>query len=148
MNYIIRNMVKEDRETIIKMMKVFYASDAVLSNGTIEIFQNDFDNCINDSPYLEGYVFELNGIILGYAILAKSFSTEYGVNCIWIEDLYIEPEYRGKGIGSNFFKFIEEKYPNYLFKLEVEEDNQKAINMYYKNNFKILPYIEMIKLNK
>lgn len=145
---LIRKMLKEDKDEVINMMKVFYASEAVLSNGSNEIFLNDFKEATNDSPYLEGYVFEKNNKILGYAMIAKSFSTEYGVPCIWIEDLYIKEDFRGKGIGSKFFKYIEEKFPDCLFKLEVEQENNKAFNMYKKNQYQHLPYLEMIKINK
>ena len=60
--------------------------------GSEEIFENDVENCINENPYLEGYVFEENGVLLGYAMVAKSFSTEFGKPCMWIEDIYLKPE--------------------------------------------------------
>lgn len=145
MNYSIRLMSLKDKEEVLQMMKVFYESEAVLSNGSNEIFNSDFDNCVNDNPYLEGYVFCLEDKILGYAMIAKSFSTEFGKPCIWIEDLYIKDEYRNKGIGSKFFKFIEEKYPNTIMRLEAEESNEAALHVYKKAGFKILPYIELKK---
>lgn len=145
MNYSIRLMSLKDKEEVLQMMKVFYESEAVLSNGSSEIFNSDFDNCVNDNPYLEGYVFCLEDKILGYAMIAKSFSTEFGKPCIWIEDLYIKDEYRNKEIGSIFFKFIEEKYPKTIMRLEAEESNEVAIHVYKKAGFKILPYIELKK---
>lgn len=145
MNYSIRLMSLKDKEEVLQMMKVFYESEAVLSNGSSEIFNSDFDNCVNDNPYLEGYVFGLEDKILGYAMIAKSFSTEFGKPCIWIEDLYLKEEYRNKGIGSKFFKFIEEKYPNTIMRLEAEESNEVALHVYKKEGFKILPYIELKK---
>ena len=81
----IEKMTREHEQEVLEMMRVFYASPAVLSNGSEEIFQNDVENCVNDSPYLEGYVFIEDEKILGYAMLAKSFSTEFGKPCIWIE---------------------------------------------------------------
>jgi hypothetical protein len=57
----IKPMTSEHKGAVLEMMRVFYASPAVLSNGSEEIFNNDIDNCINDNPYLEGYVFEENG---------------------------------------------------------------------------------------
>ena len=68
----IRKMVRDDKEMIIDMMRVFYASPAVLSNGSEEIFEADVENCVNDSPYLEGFVFEENGEVQGYGMIAKS----------------------------------------------------------------------------
>ena len=145
MNNIIRIMTKEDKEDVIDMMRVFYASPAVLSNGSNEIFINDVENCINDSPYLEGYIFENSGEIQGYAMVAKSFSTEFGKPCMWIEDLYLKEEYRGLGLGSKFLNYIGEKYPEAILRLEVEEENERAIRTYRKCGFEILPYMEMKK---
>ena len=145
MNNTIRIMTKEDKPCIMEMMRVFYASPAVLSNGSEEIFSNDIDNCVNDSPYLEGYVFEDKGNVQGYAMIAKSFSTEFGKPCIWIEDLYLKDEYRGSGLGKAFFDFITEKYTDCIFRLEVEEENERAIGLYKKCGFDVLPYMEMKK---
>lgn len=204
MNKIEIQMMKEEHtEQVIEMMRVFYASPAVLSNGSEQIFRNDVENCVNESPYLEGYVFvevdentesaildentksatlkeiteykdsnilkktdentkstilkkivenkensilkEKKENIIGYAMIAKSFSTEFGKPCMWIEDLYLKSNYRGIGIGTQFFSFVEKKYPNAILRLEVEEDNKRAIHVYEKNGFEILPYMEMKK---
>lgn len=145
MDIIIRNMEERDRSEVIEMMRVFYASPAVLSNGSEEIFKADFDNCVSDSPYLEGYVFEIGNEIIGYGMLAKSFSTEFGKECIWIEDIYMREAFRGIGIGSRFFDLINKKYPEAIMRLEVEEENERAIHVYKKNGFEVLPYMEMKK---
>jgi len=125
------------------MMRTFYASPAVLSNGSEEIFQADIDACISGSPYLEGYVFDREGCLQGYAMTARSFSTEFGRPCIWVEDLYIRDAFRGCGIGTRFLRFIEEKYPQAIVRLEVEEENERAVTVYEKNGFQVLPYMQM-----
>ena len=117
----VRKFEKQDKSEILSMMKEFYNSDAVITNGSYEIYQTDFDTCISSSPYLEGYIFSSGEQIQGYAMLAKSFSTEFGKMCIWIEDLY----------------------PQALFKLEVEDTNSHAVYVYQKCGFKKSPYIEM-----
>ncbi len=141
----IKDMRECDREEVLSMMRIFYASPAVISNGSEEIFLKDIDACVSDDPYLEGYVFERDGKTVGYSMLAKSFSTEFGKHCIWIEDLYLKPEYRGEGIGSAFFRYVSEKYPHHLLRLEAEEENAGAIRMYERAGFDILPYVEMKK---
>lgn len=145
MNTKIRKITLNDKPIVIQMMRGFYASECVATNGSEEIFNADIDTCISDSPYLDGYVFEENEKIQGYAMLALSFSTEYGKPCIWIEDLFIESEYRGLGIGSSFFQFIERKYPDAIFRLEVEAENTRAVNVYKKCGFEFMPYLEMKK---
>lgn len=128
------------------MMRIFYASPAVLSNGSEEIFTADIENCVGDNPYLEGYIIEDAGIIQGYGMVAKSFSTEFGKPCIWIEDLYIKQAYRGREIGKLFLDYIADKYPHCLLRLEVEEENERAMKLYKKCGFEVLPYTEMKKL--
>lgn len=155
MNCAIRLMTREDASHVIEMMRVFYASPAVLSNGSEEIFINDVENCVNDSPYLEGYIIEevVEHIddttssaykkILGYGMVAKSFSTEFGKPCMWIEDLYLKEECRGLGMGSKFLNYIAEKYPEAILRLEVEAENERAIKTYRKCGFEELSYMEM-----
>lgn len=79
-------------------------------------------------------------------MLAKSYSTEFGKNCIWIEDLYLLPNARDSGIGKAFFAFLREKYPDEVLRLEAEKENVRAIALYEKCGFEELPYTEMIKL--
>ncbi len=145
MNTTIRNMKIKDKQEVFDMMKTFYTSPAVFTDGSDEIYTVDIENCINENPYLEGYVFENGEILQGYAMIAKSFSTEFGKQCIWIEDLYIKEEYRGCGIGKKFFDFITEKYTDCIFRLEVEAENENAIHLYKKCGFTTLPYMEMKK---
>lgn len=136
-------MGKEHKEDVLAMMRVFYASPAVYTNGSEEIFRRDVEACVTGSPYLEGYVFREGERLLGYAMAAKSFSTEFGKPCVWVEDLYMVPDARGKGIGTRFFSFLENKYPDALLRLEVEAENEGAVRMYRRNGFDTLPYLEM-----
>ena len=144
----IKPMTQEYTEEVLDMMRIFYASPAVSTNGSEEIFRRDIEQCTGGSPYLEGYLFldrENGGAAAGYSMIAKSFSTEFGKRCIWIEDLYLKPEYCCAGIGSQFLRFMDETYPDCLLRLEVEEENERAVHTYRKNGFGTLPYLEMLK---
>ncbi len=141
----IRPMTPADREAVLAMMRAFYSSPAVHTNGSETIFATDVDTCIAGSPYLEGYVFDGEGTVQGYAMVAKSFSTEFGKPCMWVEDLYILPEHRGTGIGGRFLTFLADTYPDAVIRLEVEEENEHAVYVYRKHGFEVLPYMEMIR---
>ncbi len=138
-----RKMEERDRELVIGMMRTFYRSPAVLSNGSEEIFEADFSACVSGSPYLEGLVIELDGEAAGYAMLAHSFSTEFGRPCLWIEDLYILPEHRRKGLGRAFFEYIDRRFPGHFKRLEAEGDNRPAIALYEKMGYREMGYREM-----
>ena len=143
-----RKMTPEDKPYVLEMMRKFYSSDAVMTNGSEEIFENDIEECISESPYLEGFVFtDEEGTVKGYAMIAHSYSTEFGRRCIWIEDLYLEKELRGKGLASGFFDYLKTQYPDSVNRLEAEAENEKAIKTYRKNGFEEISYLEMIRFN-
>lgn len=143
----IRKIKKQDSQSVFDMMRIFYNSPLVISTPSDEILKRNINDCLSDIPFVEGYVFEENNDIIGYAMMAKSYSTEFGGMCIWIEDIYIKSDYRHMGIGSRFLKFIENEYKGkaVLMRLEAENENKKAVAAYEKNGFSKLPYIEMIK---
>ncbi len=128
------------------MMQTFYASPAVHTNGSEEIFKSDIQACVSENPYLDGFVFAEAGNLVGYAMIARSFSTEFGRRCIWIEDIYLLPQARGQGVAGRFFALLEQQYPDAVLRLEVEEDNHGAVKAYRKAGFDTLPYMEMYKL--
>jgi len=140
-------MEKEDADEVFRMMKVFYQSPALLHKASDMVLKRNIENCINQNCYIEGYVFKEQEKIAGYSMVAKSYSTEFGGECIWIEDLYMKPEYRGKGIGTKFFQYLEEIYKDKAvrFRLEVEKNNQSAIAAYKKNGYQELAYVQMTK---
>lgn len=143
----IRNIENKDKLCIFNMMKDFYNSPAVIHKASDETLLADIRACIEGFPYIEGFVFEADGKTAGYAMVAKSFSTEAGGICIWIEDIYLKPEFRGYGIGKEFFNFVENRYKDQAarLRLEVEPSNTRAIEVYKKSGYEELPYMQMIK---
>jgi GNAT superfamily N-acetyltransferase len=49
---------------------------------------------------------ENNGNPVGYAVYYFTFSTFTGMPSLYLEDLYVKPEYRSQGIGTSFFNKI------------------------------------------
>ena len=141
-----RKMRESDKAEVLDMMKVFYASPAVLTTPSDKILEKDFDDCVGECPFVTGFVMEKDNQTAGYMMTAMCYATEYGGLCIWIEDLYIKPEFRHLGAGTMALEFIENEYPEAVrFKLEVEAENEKAVGCYKKNGYSISPYFEMTK---
>lgn len=55
-------------------------------------------------PYAECMLAERDGQIVGYALFFHNFSTFTGKPGIFLEDLYVKSQYRGGGIGMQFFR--------------------------------------------
>ena len=60
----------------------------------------------NPNPKVFAHVVEVESRIIGMAIWFLNFSTWQGVHGIYLEDLYIEPEYRGRGYGLALLKHL------------------------------------------
>ena len=57
-NVVIRNMKEEDSAEVLEMMKVFYASPALLSDPSEDVMKRDIADCLGDNPFIECFVFE------------------------------------------------------------------------------------------
>ena len=83
----------------------------------------------NNSKY---YAYELNNEYIGF-ICILDLDTE-----LEIIDVFVLPEYQGNGYGDKLLKYILDNYKNRNYFLEVNVNNEKAINLYKKNGFDIL----------
>lgn len=54
-------------------------------------------------PVAYAEVADLDGRLIGLALWFPTFSTWTGRPGIWLEDLYVEPEHRGAGVGRALF---------------------------------------------
>ena len=68
----IRAMQLKDMEEVVGMMRVFYDSPAVFHTSSDTVLKKDIEDCIGDTPFVEGFVFEEDGILLGYAMTMSS----------------------------------------------------------------------------
>ncbi len=50
-------------------------------------------------PHVFCHVGELDGVVVGFALWFRSYSTWTGASGLYLEDLYVRPEVRGRGVG-------------------------------------------------
>lgn len=53
----------------------------------------------SDRPVAEAVIGEYDGHAVGFALFFHNFSTFVGRPGLYLEDLYVKPEYRGRGFG-------------------------------------------------
>lgn len=81
----------------------------------------------------EALICESEGKIVGYAVFFTSYSTWLGRSGIYMEDLYISSDYRGKGLGKALLKNIAQyavKRQSGRLEWSVLDWNQPAVDFY------------------
>ncbi len=60
------------------------------------------------APALFGHVAEIDGRVVGMALWFLNFSTWRGTHGIYLEDLYVQPQHRGSGLGKQLLRTLAE----------------------------------------
>jgi GNAT superfamily N-acetyltransferase len=86
-------------------------------------------------------VLELDSRIRGYALLVSFWSNEMGGEVCTIDELYVEPEQRGRGHATRLFEDLSTPSEPWLesiiaLALEVTPDNVRARNFYERIGFR------------
>ena len=139
----IRKITPADRAVYLQLSDEFYRSEAVLHPVPAEYFERSFEELMRSEDYLLCYLLEWEGETAGYALLAKTWSVEAGGAVVWLEELYLRPAFRGKGLGSGFLAYMTREIPAARYRLEVEPDNHRAKALYGRYGFEVLPYEQL-----
>lgn len=95
-----------------------------------------------DRPYLEAIVAELDDRVIGSALFFHNYSTFLTQPGLYIEDLFVLPEFRGRGIGkallSEVARIARDRGCGRL-EWSVLDWNESAIGFYQKLGADVLP---------
>lgn len=87
------------------------------------------------------FVAKVAGAPVGVAYLAFTWTLEHGGKAAWLEEMYVVPEHRGKGIGRKLLKAL----CDYAMAqgcaavdLEVGSAQQRATHLYAREGFRPL----------
>lgn len=139
-----RRITADDWELYRKYVDAFYHTDAVNAPVPEENYRVTFDEMLRSDDYVWGYIFEYEGTPCGFALMSKTFSQEAGGMSYTIEEIYIEPAYRGRGLATEFFNYLKELPGIMRLRLEVEDYNKGAMRLYERMGFELLPYLQMV----
>lgn len=73
------------------------SQDVVFSEAKLK------EHLFGPRPYAEVIIAEQDGVGVGFALFFHNFSTFLGQPGIYLEDLFVKPEYRGQGHGKQLF---------------------------------------------
>lgn len=64
------------------------------------------ESLFGETAYAQVIIAEFQGNAVGYALFFHNYSTFTGRPGIYLEDLYVQPEFRGKGFGKSLLSYI------------------------------------------
>ncbi len=128
----IRLAVKEDAPRILVLIKDL-AEYEKAPNEAIATIEQIEETIFGANPTAYCHVAEVDGQVIGIAIWFLNYSTWLGKPGIYLEDLYVDPAYRGQGHGLSFLKTlaticVERGYER--FQWWVLDWNEPAIEFY------------------
>ena len=141
-----RDITAADREIVLPMVADFYRTDAVDHEVPVEIMERSFAACADpDEPLLRGVLVLDGEEIAGYVYLTFCYSAEVGGRCVFIEEIFLKENFRGRGLGKEIMAWMEGEYPEVRrFRLEVTQVNKSAIRLYEKSGYQYLRYDQMV----
>lgn len=131
-DFIIREAVREDAPQILEFIKDLAAYEK-MSDDVVATVEDIEHTVFAEQPKAHCLIAEYDGQSAGFALYFYSYSTFLGKHGIYLEDLFVKPDFRGKRIGLGLLK--------YLSKVAVDNDckrldwsvldwNEPAINFY------------------
>lgn len=106
-NLKIREAIEDDTQLILSLIKEI-AEYENMSNEVIAT-EESLRKSIFENNRAEVVLVELDNKAIGYTVYFYNFSTFIGRNGLYIEDIFIKKEARGKGVGKEVFKFLGKK---------------------------------------
>lgn len=102
MNLSIKQAQKEDMPHIFGMIKELAEYEKAANE--VVFSESEFIDTVFNQKRANVLIAKLDSMPIGYAIYFYSFSTWLGKAGIYLEDLYVKPEFRAKGIGKALIK--------------------------------------------
>ena len=137
----IRQAIADDVPHIFSLIQALaeYEKLSHQVTGTVEDLR---EHLFGDRQYVEAIVVEIEDKVVGFALFLPNYSTFLTKPGIYLEDLFVLPEYRRRGIGKGMLSYLGKlALARNAGRLEwsVLDWNESAIAFYQSMGAKVLP---------
>jgi len=136
MNIKLKKATTKDAGEILKLMQDYYSYEGLEFNK-VDSQKTLVDFLSNDNYGIVDLIL-IDSHIVGYVCITYGYSLEYfGRDCI-LDEIYIVPQYRRKGIGSYVLESVERQLNERAISaihLEVFDRNEYARDFFVKHGF-------------
>lgn len=133
-----KRVTASEKALLLEMMAPFYEHEGITSS--LPRATTALDQVFRDERLGKIWFLTQNGASnpIGYVVILNHYSLEYGGTTVIIDELYVEPKFRGQGLGDKIISFLEQELRTNGLKvlyLEVSHENQIAQKLYRKHGF-------------
>ncbi len=132
-----REAVEKDLEPVVKLVNELYDEDPNVHGLRVDL-RLTYLEFLSHPDKGRLITFEKDGQVAGYAIIVFFWSNEYGSNLIEIDELYVDSHFRGGGVGTKFFSWLQDTFGQVSagWTLQVGYTNPEATKLYDRLGFK------------
>lgn len=136
MNLTYKTVTASEVDSLLAMMREFYAHERLPFDEAIA--RRALDGLIHHDAFGRVWLVELDGETAGYVVLTLGYSLEFHGRDAFVDELFIKPLHRGRGVGTESLRFVETQCRALgvaALHLEVDHENFKAQSVYRQFGF-------------
>ena len=126
-------------EDLLSMMRALYAEDAASTPADQSRFAANIESLVAHPSRGRIVLFHAGGSLCGYALVVPYWSNEFGGTLLFIDEMFVVPEPRNRGIGRGFFRELDKtrRFEAVALALEVSPGNHRARRLYDSLGFRL-----------
>jgi ribosomal protein S18 acetylase RimI-like enzyme len=127
----------DDLEEVLPLMRQMQADDPWAEPYDESTARKNLHQLFLNPHFGLIYIVRENQISIAYLVICFDFSLEYRGKGAWIDELFVQPRYRGQGIGTQLLELAErasKQHGAQFLHLEVNHGN-RAIKLYRRRGF-------------
>jgi ribosomal protein S18 acetylase RimI-like enzyme len=134
---VFREATDTDVPELIRMMRCLALQEPVLPFDEREV-ASAWAQFFSSVEFGRAWLFYAGDELAGYVILTLGYSFEYRGRDAFVDELYVEGRFRGRGLGRQVMEFVEararERGVNAVH-LEVDRGNEAALALYRRSGY-------------
>jgi ribosomal protein S18 acetylase RimI-like enzyme len=135
---IFRPAAKDDEANLLRMMRALAEQEPGAYYFNEHAVRRVLRRFLGDPSLGKAWIFSDGANIAGYIVLTLGYSFEYHGRDAFVDELYVEPQYRRRGIGREAVKFVERQARTMgvtALHLEVDHGNDPALELYQRAGY-------------
>lgn len=135
-----------DIDALVRMVNRYYAFEGIAFDNR-EV-HSGLVALLRDASLGRAWLIECDASLAGYVILTFGYDHEVGGRTGLITDLYLEPQFRKRGLGKEIMTFVESRARSFglsAVELQASRDNKVAQRLYKTLGYMSFDRIPMVK---